>query len=167
MQSNNTVSYRKSVWPLYLHSGNIYLGDHLSYWQIMHHCSGCPCKKMEGLLCWWALTMQEFDFVIRYCKDCHNGNVDALSPPTSSPPVVAATQFTTNGFKEDIQEAQQGDPTLQSVYEAIQKLKCRSNSPQWHKFPLARYCKLWPQLLLHCVTVFCVDDTPHNLVELK
>ena len=70
------------------------------------------------------------------------------------PPVVVATQFTTDGFKKDIQQAQQRDPTLQLVYEAVQKLKYRPTSPQWHKSPLARYRKLWPQLLL-CDSVLC------------
>ena len=36
-------------------------------------------QKMEGLLCRWALAMQEFDFVIKYRKGCQNGNADALS----------------------------------------------------------------------------------------
>ena len=42
-------------------------------------------QKMEGLLCQWALAMQEFDFIIKYRKGCHNGNADALSRSTSSP----------------------------------------------------------------------------------
>jgi len=36
-------------------------------------------QKLEGLLCQWALAMQEFDFVIKYHKGCHIGNADALS----------------------------------------------------------------------------------------
>ena len=64
--------------------------------------------------------------------------------------MVAATQFTTNGFKEDIQQAQQGDPW--SVYKS-------STSPQWHKSPLALYCKLWPQLWLFD-SALCQRYTP-------
>ena len=48
-------------------------------------------QKMEGLLCRWALAMQEFDFVIKYHKDCQNGNANALSWNLPAPPVVAAS----------------------------------------------------------------------------
>ena len=48
-------------------------------------------QKMEGLLCRWALAMQEFDLVIKYRKGCHNSNADALSQNVPAPPVVAAT----------------------------------------------------------------------------
>ena len=36
-------------------------------------------QKMEGILCRWALAMQEFSFEISYCKGSLNGNADALS----------------------------------------------------------------------------------------
>ena len=36
-------------------------------------------QKMEGLLCRWALALQEYDFIIRYRKGSQNSNADALS----------------------------------------------------------------------------------------
>jgi len=54
---------------------------------------------MEGLLCQWALAMQEFD------KGSQYGNADALSRGASSTSVVTATQFATDLIKEDIQQA--------------------------------------------------------------
>ena len=36
-------------------------------------------QKMEGLLCRWALAMQEYDFRIAYCEGSQNANADALS----------------------------------------------------------------------------------------
>ena len=36
-------------------------------------------QKMEGMLCRWALAMQEFSFDISYRKGSLNGNADALS----------------------------------------------------------------------------------------
>ena len=50
-------------------------------------------QKMEGLLCLWALAMQEFDFSIKYRKGSQNANADALSRHAPSNPTVAATQF--------------------------------------------------------------------------
>ena len=71
--------------------------------------------------------MQEFDFVIKYRKDCQNGNTDALSRNLPSP-VTAATRFVSDPIKKDIQQAQQADPILQIVYEAVQKPRCRPTS---------------------------------------
>ena len=36
-------------------------------------------QKMEGMLCRWALALQEYDFKILYCKGSLNTNADALS----------------------------------------------------------------------------------------
>ena len=111
-------------------------------------------QKMEDLLCRWALAMQEFNFVIKYRKGCHNANADALSQNVPAPPVVAATQFVSGPIKKDIQQAQQADPTLQTVYEAVQNPRYRPTSRQWRTTPLSRYCKLWPQLIV-CDGVLC------------
>ena len=119
-------------------------------------------QKMEGLLCRWALAMQEFDFIIKYHKGCHNANADALSRNVPAPPVVAATQFVSGPIKKDIQQAQQADPTLQTVYEAVQNPRYRPTSRQWRRTPLSRYCKLWPQLIL-CDGVLCQQYTPQPL----
>ena len=59
-------------------------------------------QKMKGLLCRWALAMQEFDFVIKYHKGYQNGNADALSWSLLAPPVIAATQFVPGSIKADI-----------------------------------------------------------------
>ena len=120
-------------------------------------------QKMEGLLCRWALAMQEFDFIIKYRKGSQNGNADALSRNIAcSPTVIAATQFVPDPIKKDIQEAQQADPTLQIVYEAMQKSNNKPTSRLWHQSPLSRYRKLWPQLCL-CDGVLCRKYTPQPL----
>lgn len=36
-------------------------------------------QKMEGMLCRWALALQEYDFTIKYRRESLNANVDALS----------------------------------------------------------------------------------------
>ena len=121
-------------------------------------------QKMEGLLCRWALAMQEFDFVIKYRKGSQNGNADALSRNIACSPTVttAATQFAADPIKQDIQKAQQADPTLQIVYEAKQKSISRPTSRRWHQSPLSRYRKLWPQLSL-CDGVLCRKYIPQPL----
>ena len=54
--------------------------------QFRHYLLGCTFQlmkdheqKMEGLLCRWALAIQEFSFEIVYRKGMTNGNADALS----------------------------------------------------------------------------------------
>jgi len=44
----------------------------------MLHLKGLK-KKLEGMLCRLALSLQEFDFEIKYCKGTANANADALS----------------------------------------------------------------------------------------
>ena len=52
-------------------------------------------QKMEGLLCRWALALQEYTFKIVHRKGTLNGNADALSrrphPVTTSLPVAVTT----------------------------------------------------------------------------
>lgn len=72
---------------------------------------------MEGLLCCWALAMEEYSFDIVYCKGSLNGNANALShlPATTSTTVAmtSATQKVT-----DIQQSQQHD-IFQQLFQAL------------------------------------------------
>ena len=71
-------------------------------------------QKMEGLLCWWALALQEYDFIIRYRKDSQNSNADALSrchPQTEKWAAVVASGTDRNLLKL----AQENDPVLKEV----------------------------------------------------
>ena len=45
-------------------------------------------QKMEGLLCRWALSMQEYTFTIQYRSGSQNVNADALSRCDSPPKIV-------------------------------------------------------------------------------
>ena len=45
-------------------------------------------QKMEGMLCRWALALQEYDFQIAYRKGSLNSNADALSRLTTDPCAV-------------------------------------------------------------------------------
>ena len=64
------------------------------------------CTKMEGLLCRWALAMEEYNFQIVYRKGTLNGNADALSrrPNPISTPV---TMTSTTKQIIDVQQAKQ------------------------------------------------------------
>ena len=77
-------------------------------------------QKMEGLLCRWALALQEYSFVIKYRKGQLNSNADALSRREGRT-VSAATQVSLEGFKADVRRAQQEDDTIRTVTEALQK----------------------------------------------
>ena len=56
-------------------------------------------QKMEGLLCRWALALQEYDFKIKYYKGSLNGNADALSRCIHPETSTAATQISSDPLR--------------------------------------------------------------------
>lgn len=60
-------------------------------------------QKMQGMLCRWALAMQEFDFNISYRKGLLNSNADALSRPSfqdETPVAITVSTQPCNMLKE-------------------------------------------------------------------
>ena len=79
-------------------------------------------QKMEGLLCHWALAIQEFNFEIVYRRGTSNGNADALSRrrETDKETLQAAMTTVQTGFTaEEIRQAQQQDDTILQLYNAL------------------------------------------------
>ena len=106
-------------------------------------------QKMEGLLCWWALALQEYDFVVQYRKGSQNSNADALSRLPSC--TVSATTAVV-GVWEDraaLRLAQEQDSVLRKVIEALKT--SRSKPSSWSEQPLRRYAQLWQQLVVTAV----------------
>ena len=101
-------------------------------------------QKMEGMLCRWALAMQEYDFQIVHRKGSLNTNADSLSRLHTSP--CAVTLALPDYYTPDIRKAQQEDSTMSKVLQA----KLHSSTPpkgkQWNQNPLWRYQQLWAQL---------------------
>ena len=98
---------------------------------------------MEGLLCLWALALQEYDFIIQYRKASQNSNADALSccqPQTEKWAAVVASGTDRNLLKL----AQENDSVLKEVLLALRTPDKRP--AQWKQQPLARYSQLWSQL---------------------
>lgn len=75
---------------------------------------------MEGLLCRWALALQEYDFTIKYRKGCLNNNADALSRSIPHS-ISAATRVLTDTFKDKLQTAQHNDSIVKQIFSALQK----------------------------------------------
>jgi len=65
-------------------------------------------QKMEGMLCRWALAIQEYDFHIVYWKGSLNANVDALSRTNNTPRAI--TLATPHPSTTDLHSAQLADP---------------------------------------------------------
>ena len=77
-------------------------------------------QKMEGLLCRWALAMQEYDFTIKHRKGHLNANADALSQRVHPEISTATTQISSDFFKSKLHDAQQEDPLIKQVFTALQ-----------------------------------------------
>ena len=99
-------------------------------------------RKMEGLLCRWALAIQEYDFQIEYKKGSQNGNVDALSRRS----IMAITHA--GQPLEGMQRAQRNDPTISVLYTTLLSKKIPAHSGNWRQHPLRRYRQIWSQLRL-------------------
>ena len=77
-------------------------------------------QKMEGMLCRWALVLQEYDFDIDFRKGKQNVNADALSCRYS--PCAIITQVESHLPLTEIRISQQSDSTLSQVLQACQQL---------------------------------------------
>ena len=104
---------------------------------------------MEGLLCRWALAMQEYNFVIVYRTGSSNGNADALSrcPPQATNQSAPVAVTSARETSDSLLQQQQADPILQQLYHAVSSSTDRPM--HWHKSqqsPLRRYYQLWHQL---------------------
>ena len=104
---------------------------------------------MEGLLCRWALAVQEYSFQIVYRKGSLNVNADALSRSpihSSSQPVeMTSVQKLTIRMKD----AQQSDPVFQQIYQTLLSSPEKPpHDPAWRQSPLRRYAQLWHQLCI-------------------
>ena len=97
-------------------------------------------QKMEGMLCRWALAIQEYDFQIVYRKGSLNANADALSRLCTSP--CAITLAIPHYSVSHLRTAQQEDGVISKVLKAH---LCSPNPPQgqeWNQYPLRRHRQL-------------------------
>ena len=88
---------------------------------------------MEGLLCRWALAIQEYDFQIEYKKGSQNGNVDALSRRS----IMAITHA--GQPLDGMQRAERNDPTISVLYTTLLSKKTPAHFGNWRQHPLRRY----------------------------
>ena len=77
---------------------------------------------MEGLLCHWALAIQEFSFETVHRKGTTNGKADALlcrSEPEIETHHAALTTVHAGFTAEKIRQARPQDDTIQQLYSAL------------------------------------------------
>ena len=106
------------------------------------------------------MELRAYDFKVIHRPRTDNTHVDSLSRlPLSL--VALEAPMTIN----EIYTAQRNDPTLSLV---IKKLEDggATTTADWKRFPLRRYQKLWPQLLLH-ETILCRKVRSPTMAEEK
>ena len=119
-------------------------------------------QKMEGMLCRWALALQEYDFDIVHRKGSLNSNADALSrlPDPHCATTVTVPSYTSS----DLCQSQQEDSTLSEVLQARENSCSPPEAQHWNKQPLRRYRQLWNQLQI-VDGILCRTYTPSPLNE--
>eukprot|EP00731_Ephydatia_muelleri_P034967 Em0088g19a len=85
-------------------------------------------QKMEGLLCRWALALQEYDFHIEYKKGSSNSNADALSRRPTYQPSDVVSAVRTEVDIAALRYAQEHDPHLNQVLSSVSGFVCISHS---------------------------------------
>ena len=132
-------------------------------------------QKMEGLLCRWALALQEYDFHIEYKKGSSNSNADALSRRPTYQPSDVVSAVRTEVDIAALRYAQEHDPHLNQVLLGLKVSHVRP--PKWRQYPLRSYAYLWSQLVLSegvvyrrnaigpCEDVIQVPLIPHTMRE--
>ena len=103
-----------------------------------------PAQKMEGMLCRWALALQEYDLKITYRKRSANANADALS--RCGREECALTLATPQYIPTELQQAQREDEDVSKVRETRSHSEDQPQGPEWRQQPLRRYRQLWSQL---------------------
>ena len=76
-------------------------------------------EKMEGLLCRWALALQEYDFKIVYRPGSQNMNADALSRRELVTSSCALTFAVRDIPLDELHSAQQNDPLLMEIHKPL------------------------------------------------
>ena len=117
---------------------------------------------MEGLLCHWALAMEEYDFDIVHRKGSLNGNADALSRlPATTSKTVAITSATPK--VTGIQQTQQNDLMFQQLYQALLEPPAKPMILVRKQPQLKRYVQLWHQLsVVNGVICRTYCPSPHS-----
>ena len=147
--------------------------------QLHHYLLACPfqlvtdhtplqwfsVQKMEGLLCRWALAMEEYNFQIVYCKGTLNGNADALScrPHSISAPVAMTS---TTKQITDVQQTQQNDSVFNQIYYAFLHSTGKPATITMKQPLFQRYIQPWHQLSLINGVIcrnYCPSPTSENV----
>ena len=103
---------------------------------------------MEGMLCRWALALQEYDFKLEYRKGSLNTNVDALSCMPMMQTACALTMGLPNYSSPELRTAQLKDSTLSIVLTAREHSNELPSDRKWYRPPFQRYRQLWKQLVV-------------------
>ena len=114
-------------------------------------------QKMEGMLCRWALAIQEYDFQILYRKGSLNANADALSRLHTLP--CAVTMAMPHYSVPALCTAQQEDSWISKVLQAHLHSHNPPKGQEWNQHPLQQYQQLWTQLRI-IDGVLCRKYTP-------
>lgn len=125
-------------------------------------------QKMQGMLCRWALALQEYDFKIEYKPGSQNANADALSrrgsDSTTQTDQCAATLLKSHSSCHELRSAQQQDLITSQLHQGLSTLTPPSSS--FFKQPsMRRYGQIWSQLSI-IDGIVCRSYRPDSTAEM-
>ena len=103
-------------------------------------------QKMEGMVCRWALSIQEFDFDITYRKGSLNAKADMLSRRDQPDPVETTALTRAEGFPNKIAQCQLTDEVIKKLYDALLSSPSLPSGKLWQQSPFHHYKQIWSQL---------------------
>ena len=127
------------------------LGHHFNLFTDHAPLQWLSAQRMEGLLCRWALCLQEYDFSIMYRKGTQNQNADALSrldTKESESHPTATTVLQPSPFLAQLREAQMKDEHMRQLHSSLATVQTTLKGRHWRRYPLQRYRQIFHQLLL-------------------
>ncbi|KRZ85337.1 Transposon Tf2-8 polyprotein [Trichinella sp. T8] len=106
-------------------------------------------QKMDGRLARWALSVQEYDYDIKYRTGSNNGNADALSRSTVN---FCALAIQSDIPMNVIRQERQRDPALRAIAEALKNDLTFSSTLEAHRrlrqVPKPRYATETAEVIL-------------------
>ena len=104
-------------------------------------------QKMEGMLCHWKLSIQEFNFDTAYRKGSLNTNAHHALSRRDQPHCSEVTALTVSvESPKQLAQCQEADEVTKKLYDALLSSSSITSGKLWQHCPFHCYKQIWSQL---------------------